>query len=267
MFNIFLHTVKERRWTIIVYCVSIVLFLWMYISLFPSLQKSIGALEEYMKNFPEGFMKAFGFEIDSFSTFEGYLASEQFSFIWPFFVIALLISLGSSFFSGEIEKGTIELLLSQPISRVKIFLGKFFAGVFNLAVFVFISFIAIFPMAEFYNIQYKTREFLKLSLIGFLFGLSVFGISLLASVIFSERSKAIFLVVGILVFMYVLNIVSGLKENLEKLKYFSFFYYFNPPNVLLHNKIDNLTWWVFSGVFIITSTLALFWFRKKDVII
>lgn len=233
--------------------------------LFPSFKNSIGSLNEYLKSLPEGFLKAFGFEMNAFSTFEGYIASEQFSFIWPLFVILLAISLATSFFAGEVEKGTIEILLSQPISRTKIFLERLLAGIFNISIFTFISFFAVFPITRAYNITCKTKAFLKLSLIGFLFSLAIFGLSLLFSVIFSERNKAIFIIVGIIVLMYVLNIVSGLKENLDKLKYLSFFYYFSPPNILVHNKIDNLTWWVFGGTFWVVTILALVWFQKKDI--
>ena len=123
MFNIFWQTIKEKKWALLIYCLAIILFIWMYISLFPSIKNSIGSMEQYLKSFPKGFMEAFGFNMKSFGTFEGYIGSEQFSFIWPIMLIALMVSMGSAFLAGEIEKGTIGILLSQPVSRVKIFLG------------------------------------------------------------------------------------------------------------------------------------------------
>jgi ABC-2 type transport system permease protein len=267
MFNIFLRTIKERKWTVLIYCIGVLLFLWMYIALFPTFKGQMANLEQYMKAFPESFMKAFGFEIQYFGTLEGYLASEQFSFIWPIMLIALMVSMGSSFLAGEIEKGTIAILLSQPISRIKIFLSKYLTGFFYLIIFTTVSIISIFPLARAYDITYNTERFCKLGLVSFLFGLAIFSLSMLFSALFSEKSKPTFIVVGILLVMYFINIVSGLKENLDKLKYFSFFYYFKPPEVLNHNVIDKWTWWVFLGTFVISTILALIWFKKKDIAI
>lgn len=265
MLNISWQAIKEKKWTILIYSLAIILFLWMYIALYPSFSKSIGSMAEYLKSFPKSFMEAFGFEIESMSTFEGYLGSEQFTFIWPIMLIALMVSCGSAFLAGEIEKGTIGVLLSQPVSRAKIFLGKFLTGLTLLIVFLAISFLGIFPLANAYNIPYNSDRFFKLGLLGLVFGLAIFGLSMFFSAVFSEKNKATFTVVGILILMYVLNIISGLKDNLKNLKYASFFYYYKPSGVLIHNTIDKWAWWVFLGTFIVASILALIWFSKRDI--
>ena len=143
----------------------------------------------------------------------------------------------------------------------KIFFGKFIAGITYLALFTVISIFSIFPLAKAYNISYQSEGFYKLALVGFLLGLAIFGLSLLFSAIFSEKSKPTFIVVGILILMYFLNIISGLKDNLKNLKYLSFFYYYKPSDILSYNKIDHLTWWVFIGTFVVI------WFNKRDIAI
>ncbi len=263
--NIFQRTLLEKKWVLLIYCLSGILLILMYVVFFPSVQESAAEVSQLVKNLPESLVKSFGLDAQSFVTFEGFIAGKNYSLVWPILLITLLVSLGSSFFAGEIEKGTIELLLSQPISRVKIFLGKFFAGVLILIFFIIASIFAVIPIAKFYNIDYKIEPFLKLGFVGFLFGLSVFGISLLFSAIFSERSKVVFSVSGILILMYVVNIVSQLKDNLEKSKYFSFFYYFNHTEILIENKINHWALGVFLGMFFISVVFAIFWFNKKDI--
>ena len=267
MFNVFWRTIKDKKWTILVYCLAVIIFLWMYIALFPSFQKAVGTLNQYLKSFPQSFLKAFGIEANSFTTFEGYISSEQYSFVWSILLIALVVSMANSFLAGETEKGTIGILLSQPISRIKIFLEKFSVGIINLILFVAASILSVFPLAKAYNIVYKSEGFFKLALIGFMFGLAVFGLSMLFSAIFSEKSKVNFMIVGTLLVMYFINIIAGLKTSLDKLKYFSFFYYFKPPDILVYNKISHWTLLVFLGTFFITSALALIWFKKRDVAI
>jgi len=121
MFSIFWRTIKDRKLSLLVYCITALLFIWMYIALFPSISKSFGQLESYINTFPKGFLDAFGLDAKTFTTFEGYIGSEQFTFVWPIMIIAMMISFAGGAIAGEIEKGTIEILLSEPISRLKIF--------------------------------------------------------------------------------------------------------------------------------------------------
>ncbi len=265
MLNIFWRIIKDRKISLLVYCLAMVGFLWMYVALFPSLQESFELIDAYVKTLPEGFLKAFGFETEAFRTFEGYIATEHFSFIWPIVMIILMMSFAGGAIAGEIDKGTIEIILSQPISRIKIFFSKYLASIFTLLVFVLASIASVFPMASIYDISVKTENFIKLGILGFIFGLAIFGISMLFSVIFSEKGKVYFITAGILILMYVVNIISALKENLEDLRYGSFFYYFNPTNALVHNKIDNLAYYVFLGTFVTTTILAVIWFEKRDI--
>ncbi len=265
MLALFWRTIKDRKITIIVYSVTAILFLWMYIALFPTISESFDQLKTYIESFPQGIMEAFGVDAETFVTFEGYIGSEQFSFVWPIMIIALMISFSGWSIAGEVEKSTIEILLSQPISRLKIFFSKYLAGLSILIFFIIASVATIFPMASAYDISIKSENFLKVGVLGLLFGMAVYSISIIFSVIFSEKSRANFIPAGILVVMYVIHIVSALKESLENLKYTSFFYYFSPSKALVHNEIEPLAWWVFIGTFIVATTIAAIWFKKRDI--
>lgn len=265
MFTIFLRTIKDKKLSLLIYCISALCFLWMYVSLFPSIASQFDALNEYIKSFPKGFMDAFGIDPETFTTFEGYIGSEQFSFVWPIMLIALVGAFGANAIATEIEKGSAELLLSLPISRIKIFISRLLAGVLVVTIFSAISILSVAPIADLYDIGYKFSHFWSLFLLACTFGYAVLGISLLFSAIFNEKGKAIFATTGLLIAMYVLFIVSALKENLSDLKYISFFYYFSPSKVLAHNVVPENAFLIFILIFFISSAAAGYWFNKKDV--
>lgn len=265
MFTIFFRTIKDRKLTILIYCLAVIGFLWMYISLFPSISQSFDQLKGYLNTFPKGFMDAFGIDAESFTTFEGFIGSEQFTFIWPIMLVLLTISFSAGAIAGEIEKNTVELLLSQPISRLKIFTAKYLAGTFALATFVFISIAAIYPLAAAYDITFKSGNFIRFGVLGFAFGFAIYSLSMFFSTIFSEKGRANFAPAGILILMYVANILAGLKENLKNLKFTSFFYYYNPSKILVHGQIDKWSWVVFFGVGIFFTVLSAIWFSKRDI--
>lgn len=265
MLNIFWQTIKEKKWLISIYCLAGIIFLWLYVALFPSIQKSSASVTQLAKTLPQGLLKTFGLDAKSIITFEGFIAGKHYSLVWPILLIALVASLGSSFISGEIENGTIGVLLSQPISRIKIFLAKLATGIFEIILFVIFTVLSVFPLAKIYGVTINAQSNLKLTLVGFIFGLTILGLSMFFSAVFSERGKANFVVLGILIVMYFMNIIALLKDNLDKLKYFSFFYYFNYSEILNNNKFDYWSFWVFGGFFVVASLAALIWFNKRDI--
>lgn len=267
MFSIISRSLKDKRFQLLIITASAISFLEMYIALFPTLQKQAESMSKLLKDYPDSLLKAFNIDKSSL-TFEKvgqYLAMEQFSFVWPILVIVLAIGFANYAFAGEKERGTIELLLSQPISRVKLFISRYLTGLIAIFIFSLVSILAILPFAKIHNISVQTKGVLMLVVISALFAWVIYGLALLASVIFNEKSKATFAVGGILILSYVLNIVANLKEGLHLLKYFSIFYYYNPAQAI--DKFSFLTGAlpVFIGIIIVTFCIAIYWFKRQDI--
>ena len=264
MLAIFLKVLKDRKYILLAYLIAAVGFLWMYVGMFPGIKEQSATMMKLLESYPQTMLKAFNIESLDFTHLENFVAMEQFSFVWPLLLIFLLVSLAGAAIANEVEKGTIEILLSQPISRLKIFFGKYLAGIFSLIVFTIISIFAVAPIAAIYHIDYQFANFATIAILGFIFGLAIFSLSVLFSAIFSDKGKVYFLTGGLLVLMYVLNIVASLKESLTDLKYLSFFYYFNSSKTLVHNEIDQWAYVVFLGVAVVTTFLAILIFKKRD---
>jgi len=263
--TLFWRTVKDRKVAIIVYCLAVIAFLWMYVALFPAFRDQSATFNEMMKSYPQDFMKAFGVENIDMGSLESYLAMEQFGIVWPLMAAFLMISLAGMMLSGEIEKGTAEIILSRPVSRQQIFWARYLVGIAVLVVFVLCSVMATIPLARIYNVDYSVHNFWTMSMACFLFGWAIFSIAFMFSAIFSERSKVYMLTGGLLVLMYVIKVVSALKESLDKLKYFSFFYYYDANRALVENAIDGKTWLVFMSVVVVCTVIGVLVFRKRDV--
>lgn len=265
MLAIFWRTLKDRRTLLIIYCLSSIALLWMYVALFPSIREQSASLEAMMKNYPQSFMKAFNFDIKAFTTLEGFISTEQFSFVWPILVTFMMVGYAGYAIAGEIESGTIEVLLAQPISRAKLFLGRYFAGLFILIVFTIFSIFAAIPIAKIYGISIKGENFVTMALLSFMFALSIYSIGMFASAVFSDKGKVFFITGVTLVAMYVLNILSSLKDSLADLKYASFFYYFNPGKALVYNEIVHEAYFVFIGISILLTFVGFMIFLKRDI--
>jgi ABC-2 type transport system permease protein len=267
MKTIFWRTLQDKKFQLLIIIAAAISFLEMYIALFPALQKQASSMTKLLENYPDSFLKAFNIDKASL-TFERvgqYLAMEQFSFVWPILVIVLAIGFANYAFAQEKERGTFELTLSQPISRTKIFISKYFSGFVGIVIFGLISLLVVFPLTKLHGISINSKGVFVLLGLSILFSLAVYGLAFLASVIFSEKSKATFLVGGVLILMYVLNVVANLKDSFQIIRYFSFFYYYNPTQAIDKSHILNGAVLVFILTIVVTFIIGLLWFNKQDI--
>jgi len=77
----------------------------------------------------------------------GYATLESFFLLAPFVFLFLVPAISMKMISDEYSSGTIELLLTKPISEAKIILAKFLAG-------LFILFVALLPTFIYYGSVY-----------------------------------------------------------------------------------------------------------------
>jgi ABC-2 type transport system permease protein len=267
MYGVAKQLIKDKYKAMLIFLGTSLAFTEMYMLLFPTIKASSDQFTQLMKMYPESLFKAFGLDAATltFARIEYFLSSEIFSLIWPILLIILAIQIANYSFAGEIEEATIELSLSQPIARVKLFFARYLAGLFLISVFVFTSIGLMVPMIILHGFEYSGHAFWLMAIVGFLFALAVYSIAVLFSVIFSSKGRASSVTAGILILMYVMNVISALKASLENLQYGSFFHYFVAGVVLAKDQMVDYTYPVFLGVSMVAVVAAAFWFVRRDL--
>lgn len=259
-------SIYNNRKKLFIYIVLSLLMLWMFAAFYPAVRDEAEDMTKLFEAYPEELFQAFGVEgTDVFSTFEAFLGVEHFSIMWPILVIILTISLGTSAIAGEIDDKTIEILLSQPMSRTKIYIAKYVSSTVIILVFNFVSILAIFPFAKIYNIELATENYFTLLILCILLSMSLFSISIMFSSYFSTKGLPTSTATGLVIIMYALNMLSTFQKSVEKVKYLSFFYYFDYNLALKSNQIELVSILVFAGTIIISSIAGLVHFKKRDI--
>lgn len=265
MLAVLIRTIKDRWRALLAYTLIGAGSQWMYISLYPTFQKSMADYDAVFKNMPEAFMKIINLDNFSMNTLEKYLTMEMYSMFWLILTILLTISLAGQAFAGDIERETIVQTASQPISRKKIFMGKAFAGAAIFTVFNILVNAVVFPLASLYNISYDAAHFVTIFVMGELFGLTLLSVALCLSAWAFERGRVVMIMSGLVLVMYVMNIVAGITTSLDKLKYFSFFHYFNPGQALIHGQYNGTSIGLFFAVIAVTIGVGFWKFVKRDI--
>lgn len=263
--TLWIQALLLKRWSILAYSLVSFGFLQMYLSVFPSIQSQAQNLNKLLDSYPKAFLKAFDVSASSFSTIGGYLSVESFGIIWQIMVILLAVSFAGNALAGEIEKGTLAITLCMPISRAKLYISRYLAGITALAIFVAVTVVLLIPIASLRHDPIATAAVLKLALSGWLWGAAVFSFTYMVSAVLEEKSKVYTVVGGILLAMYALNVFSGLLARLDKFKYASVFHYYNPSAALVNSKLDGLSMLVLAGTLMLSFGLGLAALQKRDI--
>ena len=199
----------------------------------------------------------------------------------PLAVLGLLLAIfsSSSFIPTMLEKGNIDLLLSKPVSRAELILGKYLGGVLVVFINVFFLVFGVWLIISF-KFGYWDPAFLTISLvITFTFAvlysiIVLFGILTQGSVFGMMMAYFTFLVLSPLLFTakdkFIDVIENGLLKNVIKVCY-----YIVPKtselmgtlltNITAGKEIESFQPVITSLVFLILMLLlSIIIFRKKD---
>lgn len=223
-------------------------------------------LIEVINSMPPAMLAAFNMNAFNLTTISGF-----FGVMITFFALLLSISAvmwGSDIISKEERDKTVEFSLTLPVRRSTIITAKTLAAlVYSIGLLGIAWGITLFsvrnyqPDGDFYN--FLTLGMLALFIIQIVF-LAV-GIFLGCAMKQHKRasSTAVFLLLG----TYFLSIISGLSEDLEFLKYFSPFKYFDPVTLLHESKIDLPFVWLSIGIIAVSMIGAYVTYSKRDLYI
>ena len=227
------------------------------------------AMESIIAMFPEGLFDFFGGLVAMTNPY-GFLTMEVLGFIWLWAGIYLIFS-ASSLLSQDIEEKTIELSLSKPITRTKYLGSKIVSLYVIITIMMALTFLIISGTIA--TSQIFIDEGLYWDRVGgtyvivvlFLSALSM--IAFFSSTIFLNTKKAMVIGIVALFLMFFIDGFYSYMEEIENLKYFTVFFYYNPVDYLVHADID-----LFIRDIIVLASInaalvigSLIVFNKKDI--
>jgi len=85
MITIFWRAIRDRKVSLIVYMAAAMLFMWMYVAMFPSIAEQAEAFTAVFENFPPAVFEIFGIEDLHWRTSSLWNTSASSCRSWPFF--------------------------------------------------------------------------------------------------------------------------------------------------------------------------------------
>jgi len=262
--NIYSKEFKDTFISLIIWSLSIVLFIFVAMLKFKGFQGSSDMLADLLKAYPESLMAAFGMGELDLSTAPGYYSVMYVYFIMIAGIHAAMLG-GHILAKEEIEK-TSEFLIPKPVSRVKIISCKMLSGLSTIFLLNIVMGIANIVFINIYNVGDSiTREIIFLNILMFLLQVMFLVLGTAISAITKNSKMAATVATAVIVSTYFLSILIGLNDKLKPLVYLTPFKYFDAETIFLGKSYD-IVYFIITFGAIITFTIATYYFyNKKDI--
>ena len=190
-------------------------------------------------------------------------------FIHPIAIIltsVFAVGFSASAIAGERQRGTLEVALARPISRRVLYLNLLAASFGFIAISIAallaggISGAAFAGVVE--ELTFRNLPLLWLNSV-LLFG-AFAAIALAASVSFDRLTPAVGVTLGIVIAMYVLEVLGSLWPAAEWLQPYSLFHYLK-AKAILNGFVSPFDMGVLSSVILMAMVWALVVFPRRDL--
>jgi ABC-2 type transport system permease protein len=261
--NVFSKTLFDMRRGLIWWSVGLVLVNLMIVMIYPAIEDSSEALTEYMNNLPPALLAFFG-DMQTMATLEGFLGLELFSFFLPALTLAFGIAYGGSAIGSEEDSGTLDVLLSYPVSRSSVLVQKFGAiTIFTLLVLVASTIgllIGVVMVDTSIDAGNLAAAVLNVGLLTLFFGtltLALTGVGL-------NRGAASGISAGLAAITFLMNGLAPLADLPDAIRHVTPWYYYDAVEVLLSGFVPINAAVLLLGI-VILLVIGLVGFQRRDI--
>lgn len=256
--------VLHDQWrAILVWTVLAGLLAAFYLSLYPS----IGAVEEMQQlldSMPEALRSMFAAEGADIGTPAGYLNIELFAFMIPLLVVGVTLTTGSGATAGEEERGTLELLIANPVSRWRVIVEKFLALGLLAIVLCAGIWLALAVTAIVADIDLALERVAAALASAALFGIAIGSLAMAVGALTGSRWLSIGLALGVAVAGFFVNSLAPLVSGLEPWRAASPFYHYIGYDPLA-NGLDAIHASALAASALVFLAIAILAFERRDL--
>lgn len=254
----------DKRFFIIGWSLGLIFFGFLMLLFFPAFQNS--GLNQLLSGLPSGLQALKGLigDLDSLKTVSGYLAAQFFDIRMPMFISVFAVILAVGLSIRDEEEGYIRTLLSLPLSRTKLLLGKLLAIISICVFFVLATVAGIWIGAVTINAALDWSVIINLSIMTLL--MSICMTTLIYCVGLASGKRGLTMGFGIIVGAgsFLLTTFAKAVEWLQPYERLSLFHYF-PAADIVKNGIALKDVLVYVGITVAALILAVILFRRRDV--
>jgi ABC-2 type transport system permease protein len=234
------------------------------VSVYPTIRDNPD-LNELVESYPDALKAfiAFGGQFD-FTSAAGYLGSELFSFMIPALFLVASVGNGAGSIAGEEDRGTLDLLLSAPLSRTRVALEKLAAMCVEVVGLGVVLWLALWVGARVFSMEISAGHLAAATAILVVLAIAYGAIAFMLGAASGRKGLAVGVTVALAVAAYLVNSLAALVGALEPFQKVSPFYHYAAGDPL-HQGLDPWHTLFLLAVGAAAATVGIVLFDRRDV--
>ncbi len=225
-------------------------------------------LTSYLNEFPPEMLAAFGMSSSVLGSSEisyaGFMSFEFFPWFGVALVVYALVAAGSQI-AGEVERGTIDVVLSSPVPRWIFALSKYLGLLVPLLIIGFSCVLFSIAAGLIQGVELPVARFLYTGVVMGMLGGAFASVGVFFSILWLSSQRAQIVLAVIVIGQYVMDVVSKISDDWEFLGRYSLFHYYDTGLIL-----EGFEWtWaplvIYSAVAAIGLVAAIVFFERRDL--
>jgi ABC-2 type transport system permease protein len=253
------RTLFELRWQVMWYGVGLGLYAVAMVALFPLFEETLQELQ-----YPAEILAFFGVGSD-LSNPAVFLTAEYISFA-PLILLIFSIVAATGALAGEEGRGSLEILLSEPVSRARLYVSKALAlllAAITILAIILAGWYAILPMVDLHGeVTVRSVTVAHLAMLPAMVCFAGWGMLLAA--IAPSRGQAAGILAALLIAAYLVSAIAQAVEPIEWMKWLSPYYYTDTSSLLLDGP-RALHQALLTGSGLLGGVLGLFAFAGREI--
>lgn len=195
----------------------------MQLAVYPSVRSQGATMRDLINSYPSAFRAMFGMEGVDFTSGPGYLSTETFSLLAPLMLIGLGIALGTGAIATEEERGTLDLLISSPVSRTRVLAAKALGALVALVAAAVVLYLTVLIAAGALGMGVSAGLLVQATSVLLLLACACGAVTFLAGAATGKRGVAIAIGAGFAVISYFVDSLAEITAVVKPWRVVSIF--------------------------------------------
>ena len=221
-------------------------------------------LLQYQQMMPE-LMSAFGMEGETNSLI-AFMNTYLYGFLMLIIPMIFELMLVNQCVMKYVDNGSIACILATPNSRKKIIITQMLAILISIVILISATAMAGYLSAEIlFQGELDVAKYINLNISTLLLHFTISGISFFSACFFNEEKNYLAIGAGLPLAFYLIQMLSGMGDSLDKLKYFTIYTLF-PADYIISGE-GNVLFYNLMMLFLaaLLYSLGAIRFIKKDM--
>jgi ABC-2 type transport system permease protein len=224
--SVFAKSLRDLRRSFAWWSLGLAGYVALIVAVYPTIRDNPD-LNRLVESYPDALKAfiAFGGQLD-YTSAAGYLGSELFAFMIPALFLVASVGNGAGSIAGEEERGTLDLLLSAPLSRTRVAVEKLAAMCGELVGLGLVLWLALWIGARTFGMDVSSAHLAAAVVVLVVLAAAYGSIAFMLAAATGRKALAIGVTVALAVAAYLVNSLASLVDALERFRTLSPFYHY-----------------------------------------